>query len=60
MTREEIEEKFPRQYSGKRFEYRMFNGGEWQVYGLGLLSVAICLNKELAELICDTLNEKYP
>jgi hypothetical protein len=48
-------EKYPKQYSGNRFEYRSFNG-EYQVYAAELEHICLCSTKEKAELVTQALN----
>lgn len=38
-------------------QYRMLNG-EWQVYTTGLQHVCMCLNENIAEMICDAINQR--
>lgn len=39
---------------GRRFHVRIF-GDEWQVYGLGVEHIAICLRRECADMVADAL-----
>lgn len=50
-----IEERFPIQKSGNRFEYRDLNG-EYQVYAAELEHICLCPTKEKAELVTQALN----
>ena len=39
---------------GKRFHVRMFCQ-EWQVYGVGLQHICMCMTMEMADMIADAL-----
>ncbi len=48
--------KWPKQSSGKRFEWRVINNDEPQVYGQGLKHVCIANDEQCAKMICEALN----
>jgi len=52
----DIEPLWPPFNDGKRFQYRTYNNGLWQVYGNGLRHVCECEFRWQAEMVCEALN----
>ena len=40
---------------GKRFQFRTYNNGMWQVFSDGLIHICECSTSEMAEMIADAL-----
>ena len=40
---------------GRRFHVRTYNGGLWQVYGIGLHHICECLTQQVAEMVANSL-----
>lgn len=42
----------------RRFHARTYNGGKYQVYGVGLLHICECETGEMADMIADALEQQ--
>ncbi len=42
---------------GRRFHVRTYNGGRWEVYGMGLEHVCDCLSQRAADMVAKALEQ---
>lgn len=47
--------EFGRHRDGKRFQARTYNGGKYQVYGVGLYHICECETEEAADQVANAI-----